>query len=120
MPIQLRGETIGELVVHGAAETELTQDQIDLIHAVADRVALSVENARLFDETSRRAARERLVTEITSKIRSVNDPQIMMTTALEELKKVLGASSVQIVPQMVSQPPGDNGNAVPEPPSPNP
>ena len=45
-----------------------------MIQAVAERVALSVENARLFDETSRRAARERLVTEITSKIRSLNDP----------------------------------------------
>jgi GAF domain-containing protein len=120
VPINLRGETIGELVVQGAAETELTQDQIDLIHAVADRVALSVENARLFDETSRRAARERLVTEITSKIRSGNDPQVMMATALEELKSVLGASSVQIIPQMVSEPPGDNGGSVPDPPAPNP
>jgi GAF domain-containing protein len=120
VPIKLRGETIGELVVHGAADTELNQDQIDLIHAVADRVALSVENARLFDETSRRAARERLVTEITSKIRSVNDPQAMMNTALEELKNVLGASSVQIVPQMVSGQPGDNGGALPDPPAPNP
>jgi GAF domain-containing protein len=120
VPIKLRGETIGELVVHGAADTELNQDQIDLIHAVADRVALSVENARLFDETSRRAARERLVTEITSKIRSVNDPQAMMDTALEELKNVLGASSVQIVPQMVSGQPGDNGSALPNPPAPNP
>jgi GAF domain-containing protein len=120
VPIKLRGETIGELVVQGAAETELTQDQIDLIQAVAERVALSVENARLFDETSRRAARERLVTEITSKIRSVNDPQAMMTTALEELKNVLGASSVQIVPQRVSEPSGDNGSPVPEPPAPNP
>jgi GAF domain-containing protein len=120
IPINLRGEKIGELVVEGATETELTQDQIDLVQAVAERVALSVENARLFDETSRRAARERLVTEITSKIRSVNDPQVMMTTALEELKNVLGASSVQIVPQVVSGPQGDNGSSVPEPPSPTP
>ena len=28
---------------------------IDLVKAVAERVALSVENARLFEETSRRA-----------------------------------------------------------------
>ncbi len=70
VPIKLRGETIGNLIVQAPEGKSWRQDQIDLVHAVADRVALSAENARLFDETSRRAERERLVTEITSKIRS--------------------------------------------------
>jgi GAF domain-containing protein/HAMP domain-containing protein len=119
VPIKLRGETIGELVVRQAEPGSLTQDQVDLIKAVADRVALSVENARLFDETSRRAARERLVTEITSKIRSSNDPQAMLSTAVQELKSVLGASQVEIVRQSI--PDGKNGDAesklAPPPPS---
>jgi len=46
------------------------------------RVALSSENARLFDETSRRAERERMVSEITSKIRSTNSPKEMIDVAL--------------------------------------
>jgi len=116
VPIQLRGETIGDLTVHGSSEQTLTRDQLDLIQAVAERVALAVENARLFDETSRRAARERLVTEITSKIRSVNDPQAMMATALQELKSVLGASNIQIVPQTVTEGADDNGRSAAEPP----
>ncbi len=103
VPIKLRGETIADLLIDRAPEGGLTQDQLDMIQAVAERVALSVENARLFDETSRRAARERLVTEITSKIRSLSDPQAMMDTALEELKNALGASHVQIVPQLVDE-----------------
>ena len=103
VPLKLRGETIGDLVIDRAPEGGLTQDQLDMIQAVAERVALSVENARLFDETSRRAARERLVTEITSKIRSLNDPQAMMDTAMEELKNALGASHVQILPQLVDE-----------------
>jgi len=103
VPIKLRGETIGDLVVHRPPEAGLNQDELDLIQAVAERVALSVENARLFDETNRRAARERLVTEITSKIRSSNDPQAMVNTALEELRNALGASQVQIVPQTIPE-----------------
>jgi GAF domain-containing protein len=101
VPIELRGETIGTLVVQSPSADELNQEQINLIKAVAERVALSAENARLFEETTRRAERERLVSDITGKIRSVNDPQTMIQTAMEELRKALGASRVEVIPQAV-------------------
>ena len=101
VPIELRGEAIGTLVVQTPSADELNQDQINLIKAVAERVALSAENARLFEETTRRAERERLVSDITGKIRSGNDPQTMIQTAMEELRKALGASRVEVVPQAV-------------------
>ena len=75
---------------------------MDLIKAVAERVALAVENARLFEETTRRAERERLVSDITGKIRSVHDPQTMIQTAMEELRNALGASRVEVIPQTVN------------------
>ncbi len=102
VPIKLRGETIGNLMVKSPEGSTWNQDQMDLIQAVAERVALSAENARLFDETTRRAERERLVTEITSKIRSTNDPEEMIRTALEELRTALGATQIQLIPQVVS------------------
>lgn len=101
VPIQLRGEVIGSLVIQSPAGEDFGQDQFDLIKAVAERVALSAENARLFEETTRRAERERLVSDITSRIRSVNDPQTMVQTAVEELRKALGATRVEVVPQSV-------------------
>ena len=101
VPIELRGETIGSLIVQSPSTTELDQDRMDLIKAVAERVAISAENARLFDETTRRAEREKTVSEITGKIRSVNDPQAMIQIAIEELRNVLGASRVEIIPQKV-------------------
>ena len=101
VPIVLRGETIGSLVIQPPSNEALNKDQIDLIKAVAERVALSAENARLFEDTTRRAERERLVSDITGKIRSVNDPQSMIQTAMEELRKALGASKVEVIPQAV-------------------
>ena len=102
VPIKLRGETIGTLVIQTPSAEVLNQDQIDLIKAVAERVALSAENARLFEETTRRAERERLVSDITGKIRSVQDPQTMIQTAMEELRNALGASRVELIPQAVN------------------
>lgn len=99
VPIKLRGEIIGTLIVQTPSEEILNRDQVDLIKAVAERVALSVENARLFEDTTRRAKRERLVSDITGKIRSAQDPQIMIQTAMEELRTALGASRVEVIPQ---------------------
>jgi GAF domain-containing protein len=103
VPIELRGELIGSLVVQSPAGA-LSKDQIDIIRAVAERVALSAENARLFEETTRRAERERLVSDITGKIRSVTDPQSMIQTAMDELRKALGASRVEVIPQIIKGP----------------
>jgi GAF domain-containing protein len=100
VPIKLRGQTIGVLNIKGVTRArEWSRDELNLIQSVTDRLALALENARLFEETSRRAERERLVSEITSKIRSVNDPQAMIQTAVDELRNALGASRVQIIPQ---------------------
>ena len=115
VPIKLRGETIGDLIVQGPESSSWDEDQQALIQSVAERVALSAENARLFDETSRRAERERLVTEITSRIRSTNDPQQMIRTALDELRNALGAAQIQVIPQRV--PADENGGSAAPAPS---
>lgn len=103
-PIVLRGETIGTLSVHVPKDEQVGRDKIELIRAVADRVAISAENARLFEETSTRAERERLVSDITTKIRTTNDPQEMIQTAVNELKRALGVTHVEIVPQKMTPP----------------
>jgi len=103
VPIMLRGESIGTLAIQVPEAGQVNEDQMDLIKAVAERVAISAENARLFEETTRRAERERLVTDITAKIRSTNDPDVMIQTALNELKTALGATKVQLVPHTLQQ-----------------
>ena len=84
VPIILRGETIGTLSVQVPKSDHVSTDQIDLIKAVAERVALSAENARLFEDVTRRAERERIISDIASKIgTSVHTESILRTTATE-------------------------------------
>ena len=117
VPIKIRGETIGLLSVQIPNEKNVNDDQRDLVVAVADRVALSAENARLFEETNRRAERERLVSDITMKIRSTNDPGAMVKIALEELKQALGATKVQLIPHILEKSDINNKSDNPPPPS---
>jgi GAF domain-containing protein len=104
VPINIRGQVIGKLSVLVPKQERIKSDQMELIQAVADRVAIFAENARLFDQTTRRAERERLVTDITTKIRGTNDPQEMLKTAVEELKRALNVSRIEIVPQRITPP----------------
>jgi GAF domain-containing protein len=96
VPISLRGENIGTLIVQLPYSERVNADQMDLIKAVAERVALSAENARLFEETNRRAEREQVISDIASKIStSVHTENILKTTA-KELNQILNGAEVLI------------------------
>ncbi|HMU91862.1 MAG TPA: GAF domain-containing protein [Anaerolineales bacterium] len=106
IPIQLRDQVIGTVHIRPNKEDRAwSRDEINIVNAVAERLGLALDNARLFEETSSRASRERLVTEITTKIRGTNDPQEMIRTAVQELQRALGASRVEIVPRKNAPPP---------------
>jgi GAF domain-containing protein/HAMP domain-containing protein len=95
-PIKLRDEVIGVLGLKSQSDREWTEDEIDIIRAVAERVAIAAENARLVTQTQRKAAKEETIGQITSKISSsVNMRNILQTTA-EELGRALPGSEVVI------------------------
>jgi GAF domain-containing protein len=91
-PITLRGEVIGVLGLHDAQDgREWTADEIALIRAIADQMSLAIENARLLEETQQRAERERLIADITTRVRTYMDLEGIMQTAVRELGAALGA-----------------------------
>ena len=97
VPVKLRDVVIGYVNVDlGKPVNNYTSDELDVIHAAVERFTLALENARLLETTTRRARRERLVSEVTTKIRSTTDPDKMVKTAMEELQKILGASKVEL------------------------
>jgi len=116
VPIKLRGETIGviHLSQHQQGDFAWESDDVTTVQSVADQVGLALENARLFEQTVRRAERERRVLEITGQIRSTNNPKEMLEIAARELQRVLGASRAQI---LVRQP-EVNIEETPEPDAP--
>lgn len=90
-PISLRGEVIGVLGLHETAnKRQWTDDEIALIEAVAEQMALAIENARLLEQTQHRAARDKLLADITARVRSPLDPQTILQTAVRELGAALG------------------------------
>jgi GAF domain-containing protein len=91
MPLQIRDVIVGKLDLK-LGDRSPTPEEEALIRDVLDQASQALESARLFQETQRRAARERLVAEITAKVRASSDVEGVMRTAVRELGKVMGAN----------------------------
>jgi GAF domain-containing protein len=97
VPVKLRGEVIGILHIESNDPyKQWHQDEVSLVQAVAERAAFAMENARLFQDARRRAAKERLISEASARISgALNIENILQTTA-EELERVMGGSEILI------------------------
>lgn len=97
VPVKLRGEVIGVLHIESNdPHKHWQEDEISLVQAVAERAAFAMENARLFQDARRRAAKERLISEATAHISSALSIENILQTTAEELERVLGGSEVLI------------------------
>lgn len=97
VPVKLRGEVIGVLHIESTDPAKDWQDdEIGLVEAVAERAAFAMENARLFQDARRRAAKEQLISEATAKISGAFSLDNILQTTVEELERVLGGSEVLI------------------------
>jgi GAF domain-containing protein/HAMP domain-containing protein/cytochrome c oxidase subunit IV len=97
MPVKLRGQIIGTLKVEAPTRNRAwTKDEINLAGAVSERLSLALENARLIEESQKRAIKEQTITEVTSKIGASIDLKSVLQTAVEELGRALPGSEVLI------------------------
>jgi GAF domain-containing protein len=91
VPIVLRGQTIGVLGLEDPDGTRQWSDEdMDLMVDFSQQLALALENARLLEETQRRAAREHLISQVTTRMRETFDFETLLKTAATEMRQALG------------------------------
>lgn len=71
-----------------------SEEEIAVAQAAANRAALTLENARLLEESQRRASKERTILESTARIGSALNIENILQATAEELERVLGDSEV--------------------------
>jgi len=97
IPVKLRGQTIGVLNIQAPTKNrKWNQDEIGLAQAVSDRLALALDNARLLQDSQRRAVKEQKIGEVTAKIGASINMRNVLQTAVEELGRALPGSEVVI------------------------
>jgi GAF domain-containing protein len=75
-------------------------DDIALVEGISEQFALAAENLRLLDDTQRRAARERVVGEVTARMRETLDMDAVLATTAREIGEALGLHDVTIEMRM--------------------
>jgi GAF domain-containing protein/HAMP domain-containing protein len=96
LPIKLRGEVIGSVDIHAPDSRPWDQDELDIVTAIIERAAIAMENARLLAESQKRAAKERTIGEISSKISVQSDINELLKTAAQELGRTLPGAEIAI------------------------
>ncbi len=97
VPVKLRGEVIGIIHIESNDPSRRwLQDEVSLVGAVAERAAVAMENARLFQDARRRAVKEQAISEATAKISSAMNIENILHATAEELERVLGVSEISI------------------------
>jgi len=95
IPIKLRGQILGVLDIRSKkGPRDWSREEIMLLEAAAERAALALENARLLENAQRRAARERTIGEISSRIGSASDFNSILRATVEEMGRRIGAAEV--------------------------
>ncbi len=96
-PVMLHNEIIGMLGLEDLTpERAWTPDDLALLEAVANELAIAIENQRLIEETEKRAQRERLVAEISSRMFAQNDLESIVEIAATELGRVLHLNRAEV------------------------
>ena len=90
VPLLLGGEPIGAMVVQDLKEENLF-DEVDLemMSTLALQVAAGLQNVRLLEKSYRQAERDRLVAEISNKMRRAVDMDTLIQTTLREISKAI-------------------------------
>jgi len=92
VPLLSKGEVIGLLTIDKNETGFYTPETAQLALAFGQQAAIAIENARLFEEAQRRAHRERLIRQVTTKVWASTDLEDVLKTTVQELGKALGTS----------------------------
>jgi GAF domain-containing protein len=111
VPLLIGNEIIGVIVVQDwHTEGRFSDDDSALLTTLASQVATALQNAQLMEQVQRTARRERLIHEITSKLRQAPDFKAILETTTRELRRSLNVSSASIrLGSESSDPPHENG-----------
>ncbi len=96
VPLKLRGETIGVVNIKMPPETDLGSEETEIVSAAAERIALALENSSLLEDSQRRAARERTISEMSAKIGAGTEVESILKTAIRELGAQIGGAQISV------------------------
>jgi len=89
MPIKVREKVIGVLKLHTAEEREFTPEEMEFAISLAEQGGLSIENARLFEQTLHEVEYLKAVTEVAKTLSSTLDASQILDLIVTKAIQIL-------------------------------
>ena len=97
IPLRVLNQVIGVIGLEQENPNHVwTEEDIAVAQAAANRAALTLENARLLEESQRRATKERAIFEATSRIGAALSVENILQATAEELERIAGGSEITL------------------------
>ncbi len=96
-PIHLRGQRLGSIALRqSAGDTPWSEEELALVEELSTQIGLALDNARLLEETQRRAEQEQLIGDITARVRETLDVDTVLQTAIREIGQALDLAEIEV------------------------
>ena len=90
IPLRVRDQVLGVVeACKSQAGSEWSKEETDLLNTLVDQLGVAIDNARLYEQSQRKAERERILSEITGHVRSTTDINLILQTAVRDLAEAL-------------------------------
>ena len=96
IPLLYRSELLGVLNVESEQVSAYAENDEELLGTLGGSLAAIIANARLLEQIRSQVERERVLFEITDKIRRTTDMETILTTTVSELTRAVGANRAKI------------------------
>lgn len=96
IPLLYRSELLGVLNVESEQPSAYAENDEELLGTLGGSLAAIIANARLLEQIRAQAERERILFEITDKIRRTTDMDTILATTVSELTRAVGATRARI------------------------
>jgi len=97
IPISLRGQLIGDISLRrNPDEAEWTRNDQELAEEISNQIAIALDNARLLEESQRRATQEQMTSDITARMRETLNVEAILKTAVSEISRSMNLAAFDV------------------------
>jgi len=97
VPLIFRGKCVGVLDIQSRHLDYFTKEQQNILSVLANRLAVAIENARLFEQVRTQAETLLVLNEVSREISSILDVEALLRRAAELVKRVIDYQILSIM-----------------------
>jgi phosphoserine phosphatase RsbU/P len=97
VPLMFRGKCVGVLDIQSRHLDYFTKDQQNILAALANRLAVAIENARLFQQVRTQAETLLVLNDVSREISSILDVEALLRRAAELVKRIIDYQILSIM-----------------------